>query len=153
MITSPATTSCLLTQVQLLSSETTTKSYPSSHSVGNPSPSINRPIPPTSTHRTTTSSAAITMPNPIQPSIRHLPPLPTLQQKVPIHPQVKVPYFQLLTFRSQTPRPGPTPIFSTRVLKTITPTPTQIQHKFRRTCYHYHLLIATRSIRTVPHPT
>ena len=157
-ITTPAITSSSPTQVQLPSSETTTKSYPSSHSAGNPSPSTNRPTQPTSTHHTRTSSAAMTFLNPTKPLTRHLPVLPTLLQKVPILPQVKVPKplfrnFQLLIFPSLTPRPGPTPIFSTRVPIKVIPTLTRLQHKFRQPCYHLHLLIATRSTHTVHHLT
>ena len=133
-------------------------SYLSSHSAGNPSLSTNRPTQPTSTHPIRTSSAAMTFPNLTKPSIRHLPILPTLLQKVSILPQVKVlkPHFrnfQLLTFRSRTPRPALPPILSTRVPTTVTPTPTRLRHKFRRTCYHLHPLIATRSIPTAHHPT
>ena len=121
------------------------KSYPSSHSAGNPSLSTNRPTQPTSIHPTRTSSAVMTFPNPTKPSIRHLPVLPTLLQKVPILPQVKVPK---PPFRSRTPRPELPRIFSTRVPTTVTPTPTRLKHKFHQPCYHLHLLIATRSIRT-----
>ena len=116
--------------------------------------------PPTDLHNhpTRISSAAMTFPNPTMPSIRHLPVLPTLLQKVPILPQVKVPKppfrnFQLLTFRSRTLNPKLPPIFSTRVPTTVIPTPTRLQHKFRSTCYQLHLLIATRSIHTAHHPS
>ena len=130
------------------------KSFLSSPSAGNPSLSTNRLTSPTSTHLIKTSSVGMIILNLIKPSIRHLPTLPTLQQKVSIL-QVKVPklHFQLLIFRSPTPRPGPTPIFSTRVPTTVTPTLTRLQHKFRQPCYHLHLLIATRSIHTAHHPT